>query len=297
MIGLRSLVETTRAAPWARALDVRVKLAVLLAGAVLVVLVDAPVTLFGVFALVATLYPASRLPASKVGLAVVISLLTVWGTMLGQALFYASVPRTPLVVLVTKDTPVLGALTGGLCLYREGLLYGAVQSMRIVTMVGLGLWVCWTTEPHGFLAALVRLRVPYGIAFMTVTALRFLPTVASEAAVVSAARRMRGYHLRRRSWRHPARELVRFVKPLFANAVRRSRALALSVEGRAFDPSASRTSLAPAKLGWGEVVVLLALLATLTTVIVLKTLNGLFLHDVYYSSSLRGVYDFVRAWL
>ncbi len=297
MIGLRSLVETTRAAPWARALDVRIKLAVLFAGAVLVVLVDAPVTLFGAFALVASLYPASRLPASKVRLAVVISLLTVWGTMLGQALFYASVPRTPLVVIVPKDAPVVGALTGGVVLWREGLIYGAVQSMRIVMMVGLGLWVCWTTDPGEFLSALVRLRVPYGVAFMTVTAMRFLPTVASEAAVVSAARRMRGYHLRRRMWLHPARELVRFMKPLFANAVRRSRELALSVEGRAFDPAAKRTTSSPTRLGPAARAFLAALFATLLAVVVLKTINGLFVHDVYYSSSLWWAYDFARSCL
>ncbi len=297
MIGLRSLVESTHAAAWARALDVRLKLAALLAAAVLVVLVDAPLTLLVLLALAAALYPASRLPLSKVRLAAAVALLTVWGTMLGQAIFYASVPRTPLVVLVSPDAPGLGALTGGLVVYREGLLYGAVQSMRIVTMVGLGLWVCWTTEPGEFLSALVRLRVPYGVAFMTVTAMRFLPTVVSEAAVVRSARRMRGYHLRRGAWLHPARELAQFMKPLFANAVRRSRALALSVEARAFDPSARRTALVEGRLGPGGVAALAILVAAVAAVVALKILNGLFVHDVYYSSSLRWAYELARSFL
>ena len=297
MIGIRSLVETTRAADWARTLDVRIKIAMLLSAAMLVVLVDSPATLVGLCILAAALHPASRLPWPKVRLAAGIALLTVWGTMLGQAVFYASVPRTPVFVLIPKDAAFLGPLTGGMAVYFEGLVYGAVQSMRIVTMVALGLWVVWTTDPGDFLTALVRLRVPYGIAFMTVTALRFLPTVAAEAAVVRSARRMRGYHLRRGTWLHPARELARFMKPLFANAVRRSRVVALSVESRAFDPAAQRTRRTVSTLGAVGRVFLVALLAALAAVIALKTLNGLFLHDVYYSSSLGGVYEFVQAWL
>ena len=56
MIGLRSLVEPTRARDWIRGLDVRIKLAGLLSAALLVVLIDAPQTLLGLFALVVVLY-------------------------------------------------------------------------------------------------------------------------------------------------------------------------------------------------------------------------------------------------
>ena len=190
MIGLRSLVEPTRARDWIRGLDVRLKLAVLFSTALLVVLIDAPCTLLGLFALVVVLYCFSGLPAAKVRVVVVIALLTVWGMMVTQALFYANVPRTVLLRLIPKDLAVLGELTGGIYVYREGLTYGAVQSLRIVTMIGLGLLICWTTDAGEFLGALVRLRVPYGVAFMTVTALRFLPVVVSEAGVVMTARWM-----------------------------------------------------------------------------------------------------------
>ena len=297
MIGLRSLVESTRSAPWARALDARLKLAVLLVAAVLIVLVDAPATLAALLVGAVALHAASRLPWQKVRLAAFVALLTVWGTMIGQAIFYAMLPRTPILEIVPADAPFLGALTGGICVYREGLVYGAVQSMRIVTMVGLGLWVCWTTDPGEFLGALVRLRVPYGVAFMTVTALRFLPAVAAEAAVVRSARRMRGYHLRRGTWLHPARELVRFMKPLFANALRRSRALALSVEGRAFDPAGRRTLMVRGSIGAGGRGLLVVLLLALVSVVTLKALNAMFIHEIYYSASLRPLYEFVRNYL
>ena len=275
------------------------KIGLVLAASVLVVLIDAPWTLAGILGVVAALYAASGFPGSKLRLAAGIVLLTVWGTMLAQALFYASVPRTAVLVLIPRDFPVLGGITGGLCIYREGLAYGAVQSLRIVTMIGLGLLVCWTTDPGEFLGVLVRLKVPYGVAFMTVTALRFLPVVVSEAQVVAAARRMKGYHLRRWQSMRPVRRLTEFFAPVFANAIRRSRALAVSVESRAFDPVGGRSTRAAhaSPLGFFGAAFLGFLSALLLAVAAMKLLHWMFLEEIYYSSSLRGVYDFVRTYL
>jgi energy-coupling factor transport system permease protein len=297
MIGLRSLVEPTHARKWIRALDVRLKLALLLSVAVLVVLIDAPWSLAGILGVVATLYAVSGLPGAKLRLAAAILLLTVWGTMLSQALFYASVPRTVVLVLIPRNLPVLGSITGGLYVYKEGLVYGAVQSLRIVTMIGLGLLMCWTTDPGEFLAALVRLHFPYGVAFMTVTALRFLPVVVAEAGVVARARRMKGYHLRRREWLRPAPALIQLFAPVFANAIRRSRALALSVESRAFNPVGGRTTLPGSRLRSSHVAALLLPLTVLLLVAVMKLLHWMFMEEIYYSSALRGLYDLVRRYL
>ncbi|HUV38265.1 MAG TPA: energy-coupling factor transporter transmembrane component T [Planctomycetota bacterium] len=297
MIGLRTIVETVHARSWLRRTDVTLKLVILLSAAVLVVIIDAPLTLAGLLCVVACLYAASGLSGAKLRLVLFITLLTVWGTMFSQALFYASVPRTVLVELIARDTPVLGRLTGGLCVYREGLFYGAVQSMRIVTMIGLGLLLCWTTDPGEFLAALVRLRVPYGVAFMTVTSLRFLPVVVSEAQVVMTARRMKGYTQRRSRWLHPVRSLTGVFKPVFANAIRRSRALALSVESRGFSPAGKRTARRTAPLGAGGLLVCLLFATGLVAVVVMKLLHWMFLEELYYSSGLWWLYDFVRTHL
>jgi len=297
---MRSLVEPTHARKWIRSLDVRLKIGLLLSAAVLVVLLDAPWSLGGILVVVAALYAASGLPWAKLRLAMVFLLLVVWGTMLSQALFYASVPRTAVLVLIPKDLPVLGGVTGGLYVYKEGLLYGLVQSLRIVTMIGLGLLVCWTTDPGEFLSALVRLRVPYGVAFMTVTALRFLPVVVAEAGVVRAARRMKGYQLRRTQWLRPVPALTRLFRPIFANAIRRSRSLALSVESRGFNPVGGRTALPDPdrdRLGNSAVFALLVLGAVLLLVTTMKLLHWMFMEEIYYWSALRGLYDFVRRFL
>ena len=60
----------------------------------------------------------------------ILLLLGLWGSMFSQALFFAQTPRTPLFVIIEPTMPVLGQITGGLYIYREGVIYGAVQGLR-----------------------------------------------------------------------------------------------------------------------------------------------------------------------
>ena len=59
-------------------------------------------------------------------------------------------------------------------LWWEGAVHGSVQALRIVSMSFAGLAMALSTPPDRLFAALVRLRVPYGVAFLAVTALRFV---------------------------------------------------------------------------------------------------------------------------
>ena len=76
-------------------------------------------------------------------------------------------------------------------MYREGVVYGAVQGLRSATMLALGLFVCWTSDPRQLLKALMAWRLSPQIAFMLVTAIRFLPVLAAEAGEVIIALRLR----------------------------------------------------------------------------------------------------------
>lgn len=86
---------------------------------------------------------------------------------------FAQTPRTPLFVLIAPEAGFIGQLTGGLFIYREGILYGAVQGLRSASMLALGLLVCWTSDPRQLLQALLAWRLPPQMAFMLVTAIRF----------------------------------------------------------------------------------------------------------------------------
>ena len=112
------------------------------------------------------------------GLAVVI----VWSTVLSQGLFYAEQPRVAWVEL------------GPLTLWREGVIWGLVQSLRLLSVSMAGLALAISTSPDRIFAGLIQLRMPYGLAFMAVTALRFVPQVAREVQTVHRARARRGAH-------------------------------------------------------------------------------------------------------
>jgi len=84
-------------------------------------------------------------PKSAARVAVGLAMIA-WATTLSQALFYSMSPRTPWLAL------------GPLVVWREGLAYGLVQSIRFAALTVGGLVLVATTPPDRLLTALVRLR-------------------------------------------------------------------------------------------------------------------------------------------
>lgn len=281
--------------PWLTRLDPRVKLAWLAWVSTLSIVLDSTPAL-------ATLFVVAALPVAGVRMRptawlVVLGLLAalVWSTLLSQALFYAELPRTVLVHLIPpfewngRDWP-------GLSLSREGALYGLGQSLRLLSVMMAGLTVCLSTSPERLLAALGKLRVPVAIGFTTVTALRFLPLLADEMATVRRARRLRGYG-QHRGGRQLLRGEIGLLYPVLAAGLRRATTLAASVSSRGFDPLGRRTYYPALVMHWSEWLILGMLAAMWTTIIVVKLLYWLYLAELFYRPSLRGLYDVARFWL
>lgn len=301
MTGLFALGEA-RGRPWLAQLDPRVKLAWIVWASVESVLLD---TTWGLVSLV--LWAASGLTGltmqARAWLIVVLLLASVvWGTLFSQAVFYAGAPRTTMVVLVPEFT-LAGHDFDGLRVYREGLSYGMAQSLRMLAVMLTGMTVCLSTSPEKLMAALVRLRVPVAIGFMTVAALRFLPSLLAELALVRQARRLRGYRPKRfefvpwhRGWLRGLWMELALLRPVLASSLRRATLLATSVSSRGFDPNAPRTFYPELRLRRVEIVALLLLGGSVGTLAVFKTLYWLYLGDLYYHPSLRWVYDTARNW-
>jgi len=117
-------------------------------------------------------------------------------------------------------------------IYREGILYGAVQGLRSASMLALGLLVCWTSDPRQLLQAMLAWRLPPQMAFMLVTAIRFLPVLAAETGEVITALQLRSDSQSGRT--AVLRHLPYIAKPLLARCLRRAQTLALSVVSRGF---------------------------------------------------------------
>lgn len=231
-MSVRQLWEGADKKGWAEELNGRTKLIILFLFAILTITVDNPRTLFLLFSVTLLLHLAAGTSIHKWRVLAILLLLGLWGSMFSQALFFAQTPRTPLVTIISPDNAYLGALTGGLYVYREGILYGAVQGLRSASMLALGLLVCWTSDPRQLLQALLAWRLSPQLAFMLVTAIRFLPVMAAETGEVITALQLRSDSQRGRS--AVLQHLPYICKPLLARCLRRAQTLALSVVSRGF---------------------------------------------------------------
>ena len=212
------------------ALDGRTKLSFLLLYAFMMIIVDNGRSLFILFTLTLLFHFLGKTPVYKWKVLSIFLLLGLWGSISSQALFFSQNPRTPLIMLISPGFPLLGSLTGGLYIYREGIIYGAVQGMRTASMISLGLLVCWTSDPRDLLKGLTAWHLSPQASFMLVTAIRFFPILAAEAGEVMTALQLRSGS---EKGRHQVlRHIPYMIKPLLARCLRRAQTLSLSVTSR-----------------------------------------------------------------
>lgn len=266
-------------------MDPRARLGLLLCVGVLAVVLEHPLAL-GLLAGASVLaLVGARVEGRWWARGAVAVLAVVWSTALSQGLFYAEHPRVALVHL------------GPLTVWREGALYGLAQSLRFVAVTLAGLAVAVSTPSDRLHAALLALRVPFGLALMASTALGFVPTLASEVVAVRAARAHRGRPVWRRApWAWLALE-VRLLRPVVARAWRRAQVLAESLDARGFDPTAPRAVRRPLRLRWSDGAVLSAAVTVTGALATARVLYLLYTSEVLYLPALRGVYGAVRGWL
>ena len=263
-------------------LDPRTRIALVLNVGVMALVLDHSTALGVLVAL--SLLPFVR-NIQWLGRAVALAALVVWSTVLSQALFYSAEPRVAVFHI------------GGLTVWREGITYGLVQSMRVVAVGLAGVALSLHTPPDRLFSALLRLRVPFGLALMAGTAFRFLPELGAAWLVVRRARARRGRPAHHRS---PLAWLVLEVgllRPLVARALRRAWALGESLDARGFDPVAPRAVRRPLRFApWEPWLIGGVSLLTLTAVS-LRLLYILYAWDSVYISQWRPVYAFVRNWM
>lgn len=277
-------------------LEPRTKILIMLIAGCLVILLDSPTALFICFLGALTLIALSIPTWRQIGLLCTFLFFTTWGLIYSQAIFYNAFPRTVLFTLVPADLPLIGNMTGGIRVYREGLFHGIVQSLRFNTTLVIGCFIIWTTQPRDLLLALTQLRVPSTLAFMVTTALHFIPVIANEAATVLRSQRLRGFRYLRLNLLATCRGVLNSFRPILAGNIRHASHLSESVESRGFsaETAAERTSLRTLKMGRWDYSLLTVLSACLIGIVGLKLLYFFYANGIYYGSWLRGVYTFTR---
>jgi energy-coupling factor transport system permease protein len=293
MIRARTIAEPTIKNTVIHRIDPRAKIVLLVSAAFIVVALDNPKTMLMLLLISLSGYLMARMPASKLKVLCILLMLGIWGTMLSQALFYSQLPRTVIFTIIRPETPILGGLTGGFYVYQEGFRYGAVQGLRSAIMLSAGLLMAWTTDARKMLNGLVRLKIPYNIAFMVVTSIRFLPIILAEVATIITVQRLRGFKPTR-AGTGMIKTAINTLTPTLANCVRRAGVLAISVEGRAFRAHDTRTYLKELRLTFLDRAIIFTGVTLAVAVITSKILYGLYASEIYYCSDLRELYTFVR---
>lgn len=222
-------------------LDPRIKTAWVAILVVMAILIREPALLVLLFAITLIPLVLSRVPARTLFFILLLYLMIAAGTTLTQALFYRPSDGTLLsfVWLVPPDVPVIGSLTGGILVSRQGALYGFIQAFRILAVLNMSVVLVVTTPINRIILGLRQIGVPGTFAFMLTTAVRFVPVLMEEYQTILAALRARNLT----SPYHPIRTVELSFAPLIINVIRRCNQLALAAESRAFDLHLRRSSL------------------------------------------------------
>lgn len=297
MIGARSIAEPTIKDTVIHRMDPRAKILILISTAFIAVTLDNQKSMFLLFLTVLSGFVLARMPAIKIKTLVLLLAFLVWGTIYSQALFYSQLPRTVIFTIISPDFPVLGWMTsGGLFVYEEGLHHGAIQALRSASILSLGLLMCWTTDSRDMLNGLVGLRIPYSVAFMVVTAVRFLPIIITEVATVITVQRLRGFNPKKFG-SGIIKTSLNILTPTLANCIRRTGTLAVSIQSRAFRQNLNRTYLKKLKFSETDKILVIIFIFAAISIVIIKLLYNMYTSGIFYTSGLRPVYAIARGYL
>ncbi len=148
------------------------------------------------------------------------------------SLFVVGGQLTPELLSQMRSNPHILFAAGPLRFSLEGAIFGFERGFKMAVPLSFVLVVLWTTGPTKILRGLMKLGMPYILAFTASSAIRFIPLLAEEGVNITDAQKVRGCG--NQGLIDQFKMTYRMITPLFINSLRRSRELAASVETRGF---------------------------------------------------------------
>jgi energy-coupling factor transport system permease protein len=162
-----------------------------------------------------------------------------------QAIFYPGV--TPVI----KPLIPIGRGFGQVTL--EGLLFSVLLALRLAAMIIMLPLVSFTTPVQVFALGLVKMGLPYRLAYTITTALNLVPILQSETAVIVDAQRLRAMQtFEKGKLVDKLKAYPALVTPLVIGSMRRAQLMAVAMDSRAFGASKSRTYLQDITWHWQD---------------------------------------------
>ena len=239
---------------WLQRLDPRTKIALVLCGAVLFVVVEA-VWLLALFLItIHVLLLSSKVPLRKIGwvwrqlLRVVIIIVVIWP-------FFARLPG-----------PVLFTI-GPFSVTSTSLLAGMATALRVVGMSMLFFVILFTTRQRELVRGLVKLGLPFEWGLTLAIALRYIPSFTHVVVEIQDAQAARGLRIDRGDIVGRLRGMIPVLVALIIGVLRTSDTLGMALAVRGVGSGHPRTVWRDIRFSWLDWAVLAVILVVFATLL------------------------------
>lgn len=249
-------------------------------------LLDPRTKILAVILIISGIFFAQQLNAYL--LVTVFIMLTVYISAIPAKLVLRSLkPMWPIIVITIFmhlfSTPGRSLLEFGVIkVTAEGISRGLAMAVRLVLLIVISSMLTYTTSPIRLTDGLEYLLKPFQrlglpaqeLALMMTIALRFIPTLLSEANKIVKAQTARGADFATGNLITRAKNMVPLLVPLFISAFRRADELAIAMEARGYQGGGtSRTRMKVLKVGANDLAAIIILAILLLLLILLWNFN------------------------
>ena len=210
-------------------LDPRTKIAIVIVISLLSLMFNDPLVTFVLFCSVASL--------SLVG-------------KIGREFLTRILPMTPVAIVafllwtfffeISSSKEVLFQISF-ITIYKTSFLYATAMVFRVLTVLGAPLLFFTTTTFSELTLALVKLKVPYVVAFIVASSLRFVDYGLDQMTTIKDAQVSRGLKLKTKTMIENPQNIIALFGPLAEKFMTFQQYLAMSMDLRSFGASSKRT--------------------------------------------------------
>ncbi len=268
-------------------LNILTRLILLLSINILALTFDNVKNLIALTLLSLAIWASTRPNMDRIKFTALIVVPTMWSFVLMQGLFYSAEPKTVLLVIIPPNFPILGQLTGGLYLIYQGLIYGLIQSLRMVSVILVGLAVAWSSTDTEVFQVLRHYLKSQKLTVAVGLAVRFLDEFQENLKLVRI-----NLDLVSKS-RNIFKRFINIVIPLTAYIIRKTYTISLSLIYRGFTLSSEVKRSRKIALSAVDKIIIVCSLGIAITFAVMKILTLLFLYGILYIPQLSYLYTWV----
>ena len=137
--------------------------------------------------------------------------------------------------------PTIGILGPFIPVYDIGLMIGLLIIGRFIGIIALSWIFINSTNPFSFARSLIKLKIPYRIAYTMSLSLRFAPVFTIETNIIQKAQTARGLNTKPNTILGLVNLLRYTLIPLIGSTLERIKDITISMEGRGFGCYSERT--------------------------------------------------------